>query len=104
MATSNKRGDRPVSSVDTTGCDARAELPRRSDAVVNRARILAAAELAFAETGVGASLDEIARRAGVGAGTVHRHFPTKDALIDATIARGVCDLAHEAKRLTRATE
>jgi AcrR family transcriptional regulator len=47
--------------------------------------VLAAAEQAFAEHGLGVALDEIAARAGVGAGTVHRHFPTKAALIEAVL-------------------
>jgi AcrR family transcriptional regulator len=53
----------------------------RSDARRNRVRVLAAARELFAVEGVEVPLDEIARRAGVGAGTVHRHFPTKDALL-----------------------
>jgi len=97
MASHPKRGDRPVSSRGT-------ERAPRADSIANRARILDAAIAAFTEVGVGVSLDEIARRAGVGAGTVHRHFPSKDSLIDATIAQGVEDLAREAKRLTRAAE
>jgi len=93
----SNRGERPVSS------GSRKRAPR-ADSIANRARILDAAMAAFDEAGVGVSLDEIARRAGVGAGTVHRHFPTKDALIDATIAQGVEELAGQAKRLTRAAD
>ncbi|WP_324608813.1 helix-turn-helix domain-containing protein [Streptomyces sp. MspMP-M5] len=52
----------------------------RADARRNRALVLQAARSAFEERGLGASLDEIARRAGVGAGTVYRHFPSKEAL------------------------
>ena len=55
----------------------------RADAQRNRARLLKTAKAAFAEKGPGASLDEIARTAGVGAGTLYRHFPTRDALIEA---------------------
>ena len=91
------RGERPVSSQV-------AQRAPRADSIANRARILEAAMSAFDDAGVGVSLDEIARRAGVGPGTVHRHFPTKDALIDATIAQGVADLALQAKRLTRAAD
>jgi len=97
MASNIKRGVRPVSS----GMAKRAP---RADAVANRARILDTAIATFDELGVSAPLDEIARRAGVGAGTVHRHFPTKDALIDAAIAQGVEDLARQAKQLTRASD
>jgi AcrR family transcriptional regulator len=52
----------------------------RADARRNRERVLRTAQRLFAEDGLGVSLDEIARRAGVGPGTVHRHFPTKEAL------------------------
>jgi AcrR family transcriptional regulator len=52
----------------------------RADARRNRERVLRTAQQLFAEDGLGVSLDEIARRAGVGPGTVHRHFPTKEAL------------------------
>jgi len=55
----------------------------RADAQRNRLRLLETAKAAFAEKGSGASLDEIARTAGVGAGTLYRHFPTRDALIEA---------------------
>ncbi|NUR29352.1 MAG: TetR/AcrR family transcriptional regulator [Catenulispora sp.] len=59
--------------------------PLRADARRNRERVLAAADEAFALEGPGVPLDEIARRAGVGAGTVHRHFPTKEALLEAVL-------------------
>lgn len=52
----------------------------RADARRNRERVLRTAQQAFAREGLGVSLDEIARRAGVGPGTVHRHFPAKEAL------------------------
>jgi AcrR family transcriptional regulator len=55
----------------------------RADAERNRVRLLQTAKAAFAEKGSAASLDEIARTAGVGAGTLYRHFPTRDALIEA---------------------
>jgi len=58
---------------------------RRSDAVRNRANVLAAARAAFGEHGQDAQIDDIARRAGVGVGTVYRHFPTKQDLIDALV-------------------
>lgn len=57
----------------------------RADARRNRARVLAAAQEAFAAEGLAVPLDEIARRAGVGAGTVYRHFPTKEALFEAIV-------------------
>jgi AcrR family transcriptional regulator len=57
--------------------------PLRRDAELNRQRILEAAQTAFAEEGLGVTLDEIARRAGVGVGTVYRRFADKEQLIDA---------------------
>lgn len=57
----------------------------RADARRNRARVLSAAQEAFAAEGLAVPLDEIARRAGVGAGTVYRHFPTKEALFEAIV-------------------
>lgn len=60
--------------------------PLRADAVHNRAQILAAARESFASGGVDVPLDMIAERAGVGPGTLHRHFPTKAALVTAVIA------------------
>ncbi len=57
--------------------------PLRRDAERNRQRILEAAREAFAEEGLSVTLDEIARRAGVGVGTVYRRFPDKEQLIDA---------------------
>ena len=69
----------------------------RADARRNRAQILQAAETAFAEEGVGVPIDEIAHRAGVGVGTVYRHFPTKEALFEAVIVTRMEALAEEAK-------
>ncbi|CAL9273347.1 hypothetical protein SUDANB5_01804 [Streptomyces sp. SudanB5_2050] len=57
--------------------------PMRADARRNRERLLEVAAAAFAEHGEGASLDEIAKRAGVGTGTLYRHFPTRQALLEA---------------------
>jgi AcrR family transcriptional regulator len=55
----------------------------RADAVRNRARLLAVAQTAFEQHGPDASLEEIARTAGVGIGTLYRHFPTREALLEA---------------------
>ena len=55
----------------------------RADAARNRDKLIATARAAFAERGLDASLDEIAKRAGVGSGTLYRHFPTRDDLITA---------------------
>src|SRR4051812_18188098 len=57
--------------------------PRRADAQRNRDRLLAAATAAFAEQGEDVALETIAARAGVGIGTLYRHFPNRDALVAA---------------------
>lgn len=57
----------------------------RSDAVKNRLRIMEAAEAVFAAEGVGAPIDVVAERAGLGVGTLYRHFPSKEALIEAIV-------------------
>ena len=67
--------------------------PLRADARRNRDRILAAADAAFAEEGLGVPVDEIARRAGLGAGTLYRHFPTKEALFQAVLVAHMDRLA-----------
>ena len=69
-----------------TGAGTAQESPERrlrADARRNAARVLDAAREVFAELGSDASLEEIARRAGVGIGTLYRHFPTRDALVEA---------------------
>jgi AcrR family transcriptional regulator len=65
----------------------------RADAQRNRERILNLAKVAFARSGAMASLDEIANKAGVGAGTLYRHFPTRDALLEAVYRTEVEKLA-----------
>ncbi|HUR85040.1 MAG TPA: TetR/AcrR family transcriptional regulator [Solirubrobacteraceae bacterium] len=67
--------------------------PLRRDAELNRQRILEAAKEAFAEDGLAVTLDEIARRAGVGVGTVYRRFPDKQQLIDALFEERVGEIA-----------
>jgi AcrR family transcriptional regulator len=62
------------------------EKAQRADARRNRGRVLDAARECFAESGLDAQMDEIATRAGVGVGTVYRHFPTKQALAEAIAA------------------
>ena len=57
--------------------------PLRADARRNREKLVAAAAAAFAQAGLEAQVEDIARRAGVGVGTVYRHFPTKEALVKA---------------------
>jgi AcrR family transcriptional regulator len=74
-----------------------AERPLRADARRNRDRVLAAARKAFAEHGYGVPLDEIAAAAGVGPGTVYRHFPTKEALFEAVSLARLEDLVADAR-------
>ena len=72
--------------------------PLRADAQRNRERLLGAALRAFSEHGADVSLDAIARDAGVGSGTLYRHFPTREALIEAAYRNEVarlCDSVHE---------
>ena len=71
----------------------------RADAQRNRERLVDVAKAAFAEAGPDVSLDEIARRAGVGIGTLYRHFPTRDAIVEAVYRREVRQLAEGAARL-----
>jgi AcrR family transcriptional regulator len=80
--------------VDTGQGTAQESPPRRprADALRNAARVLEAARTVFAEHGSEASLEEIARRAGVGIGTLYRHFPTRDALVEA-VFRDTLDAA-----------
>jgi AcrR family transcriptional regulator len=71
----------------------------RADGLRNRELLIDVAKQAFAEVGPNVSLEEIARRAGVGIGTLYRHFPTRDDLIAAVYRREVTQLADAAKRL-----
>ncbi len=77
---------------------ATAPRPLRADARRNRDRLLVAAVQAFAEDGPDVTLDAVAKRAGVGIGTLYRHFPTREALVEASyrneLAR-LCDAAGE---------
>jgi AcrR family transcriptional regulator len=71
--------------------------PLRADARRNREKVLAAAREVFEREGHGVPLDDIARAAGVGPGTVYRHFPTKDALFAAVVEERVRDLEEAAR-------
>jgi AcrR family transcriptional regulator len=70
----------------------------RTDALRNRERILEVAKAAFTRQGANASLEEIAKQAGVGTGTLYRHFPTRDALIEGVYRNEVEKLAAAASR------
>jgi len=71
--------------------------PLRADARRNRERVLRAARELFAAEGLAVPLDEVARRAGVGAGTVHRHFPTKESLFAAVVVDQLEELVAQAQ-------
>ena len=71
----------------------------RADALRNRERLIEAAKQAFTEDGSEVSLEAIARRAGVGIGTLYRHFPTRDAVVEAVYRRAVGQLGDAAIEL-----
>jgi len=74
-------------STSAAAVDAPLGRPPRADAVRNRERVLAAARELFARDGRQVQMEGVARHAGVGVGTVYRHFPTKEALVDAVATR-----------------
>jgi AcrR family transcriptional regulator len=83
------------------GCDAQAPgvRPQRADAQRNRARILEAAENVFAVEGIEVPVDLIAEKAGVGVGTLYRHFPTKEKLCEAVLLDRLSALTVDAQGL-----
>ncbi len=78
--------------------------PLRRDARENRARLLASAQEAFASEGLAVPIDDIAKRAGLGIGTLYRHFPTKQHLIAAIVEDRFVALADEAAALAEAPD
>ena len=93
----HKLKERPTRlSMEDSAAEDKGRRPR-ADALRNRDKVLAAAEQALASGGVDVPLDEIARRAQVGAGTVYRHFPSKDALIEAVVASRMARMAADAR-------
>lgn len=76
----------------------------RADARRNRARLVTAASAVIAESGAEASLEEIARRAGVGSATLHRHFPTRAGLLEAVLHDRVQALCARAEDLLTAPD
>ena len=87
--TTHAMQDRPLTTART----------QRADAVRNRERILEAAQVVFSAGGPDASLEAVARRAGVGIGTLYRHFPTREALFEAVYRHQVEQLADLAEQL-----
>jgi AcrR family transcriptional regulator len=82
-----------------TSTEALIARPRRADARRNYEKVLAAAREAFAEGGESTALEEIARRAGVGIGTLYRHFPNRQALLEALYVNEVDELCRSAEGL-----
>jgi AcrR family transcriptional regulator len=78
--------------------------PLRADARRNRERVLAVAQEAFAADGLAVSVPEIARRAGVGVGTIYRQFPTKEALFEAIVIEGMTAMLEQARALALADD
>ena len=78
--------------------------PMRADARRNRERLLTEARLAFAAHGTSASLEDIARRADVGIGTLYRHFPNRQALLSAVFEEAVGDLLARARERLEAAQ
>ena len=96
--------ERPKGEV---GCDepgAVAARPLRADAQRNRARILEAAETVFAVEGIEVPVDLIAEKAGVGVGTLYRHFPTKEKLCEAVLLDRLAALTLDAQALADADD
>ncbi|WP_242614396.1 TetR/AcrR family transcriptional regulator [Actinomadura roseirufa] len=90
-----------MTSDDTPRAPAR---PERADVRRNRARLLAAAREMFLRDGAGASLEGVARLAGVGIGTLYRHFPTRRDLVEALLADVYDDLGTRAQELAGAPD
>ena len=88
------------------GCDEPTgeERPLRADALRNRGRILEAAEVVFASEGIEAPVDVIAEKAGVGVGTLYRHFPTKEKLCEAILLDRLRDLTEDARAQAEAPD
>jgi AcrR family transcriptional regulator len=76
----------------------------RADSVRNRERVLEAAKAVFSAGGSEASLEAVAKRAGVGIGTLYRHFPTREALFEAVYRREVDQLSDLAEQLKSASD
>lgn len=99
--------DTAAARTNSTAIVEHADRRQRADARRNRAAILEAAEEMLSTQGLNAPIDEIAQRAGVGVGTVYRHFPTKEALLQAIVVghvESLVEAAHEAGKASDAGE
>ncbi len=88
----------------TTTTAAGAARPMRADARRNYERLLAEARTVFAEHGTDASLEEIARRSGVGIGTLYRHFPNRHAMMNAVFQEALGSLLERSRQLADAEQ
>ncbi|MEU6391511.1 TetR/AcrR family transcriptional regulator [Streptomyces sp. NPDC046939] len=88
----------------TSGTEYERPRPMRADARRNYERLLVQARAAFAEHGTGASLEDVARGAGVGIGTLYRHFPNRYALVSAVFEEAVRDLLARSRALLDAPQ
>jgi AcrR family transcriptional regulator len=88
-----------VPAAGMLAADLPADRPMRADARRNRGRLIAAAREAFTAHGAEAPLDDVAKRAGVGPGTLYRHFPTREALLAAVYLDDIEALSVQANRL-----
>lgn len=94
-----------VSAVGTASQDGVSSVrPMRADAVKNRRSILDAAEAVFATEGLSVPVDVVAERAGVGVGTLYRHFPTKEALFEAIVTTRLQELVDSANQAATADD
>jgi AcrR family transcriptional regulator len=93
------RGSASAGMVEPAVEQAPAGRKPRADGRRNRERLIEAAKAGFADAGSEISLEDIARRAGVGIGTLYRHFPSRDAIVEAVYRREVQQLANAATRL-----
>ena len=89
-------------SITEQSAQALLDRPKRADARRNYEKVLAAAREAFAEGGESTSLEGIARRAGVGIGTLYRHFPNRQALLEALYVGEVEEVCRSAEEFARA--
>jgi len=94
----------PKSTARTASKSALGLRKPRADALRNRVRVLEAAKLVFSAGGEDASLEAVARQAGVGIGTLYRHFPTREALFEAVYRREVEQLSELAEQLKNEPE
>lgn len=99
VSSSGLSGD-TASNLEVSACDEDQIRPLRADAQRNRDRVLEAARAAFGAHGSGVALDEIARRAGVGTGTVYRHFASKEVLFEAVVLGRIGELVAKASALS----